>query len=122
MTDDRIRVEQTLSAWHRIEAWLEEYAPRSRRRLPPPAAEEDIRAVERELDFVIPADVRAFYRLHNGTGPGIDFAWPTWDGPLPIPEAAWDPEQDPSGCILPDGGSGPLEKLALDRRTGRVRA
>ncbi|KOY54955.1 MULTISPECIES: SMI1/KNR4 family protein [unclassified Streptomyces] len=111
MNGDRIRVEQTLTAWHRIETWLGEYAPRSHRRLPPPASEEEIRAVERELDLVIPADVRAFYRLHNGTGPDADFEWPTWDGPLPIPEGAWDPEQDPSGYVLPDGGIGPLEKV-----------
>ncbi|WP_369216340.1 SMI1/KNR4 family protein [Streptomyces flavofungini] len=112
MTDDHIRVEQALSSWRRIEAWLAEHVPRSHRRLPPPATESEIRAVEKELDLLIPADVRAFYALHNGTGPASDFDWPVWDGPLPIPADQRDPEREPSGYFLPDGGIGPLAHLA----------
>ncbi|MEU7640203.1 SMI1/KNR4 family protein [Streptomyces sp. NPDC039016] len=111
MTDDQIRARQTRDAWGRIEAWLEAHAPRSHRRLPAPAAEEEIQAVERELDVELPADLRAFYALHNGTGPDADFAWPTWDGPLPIPPDQWDPERDPSGYLLPEGGIGPVGRL-----------
>ncbi|GAB2611392.1 hypothetical protein GCM10027168_50300 [Streptomyces capparidis] len=112
MTDEQALIEQTLAAWRRIEAWLERWAPRSHRRLPPPAAEDAVLAVERDLDLVLPADLRAFYRLRDGTGPGVDFEWATWDGPLPIPQDQWDPELEPSGYLLPEGGMAPLEKLA----------
>ncbi|GGP75908.1 SMI1/KNR4 family protein [Streptomyces melanogenes] len=102
MSDDQIRVERTLAAWGRIEAWLKEHAPRSYRGLPAPAGEDEIRAVELELDLVLPADVRAFYQVRNGTGPAVDFDWSTGDRPLP----------DPSGYLLPDGdGIAPLSYL-----------
>ncbi|MFE0186570.1 SMI1/KNR4 family protein [Streptomyces sp. NPDC058989] len=101
MTDDQIRAEQTLVAWARIETWLEEHAPRTFQRLPAPATEDELRSLEQELDLTVPADVRAFYLVRNGTGPASDFDWPTsHDAP------------EPTGYFLPDGeGLGPLENL-----------
>ncbi|MDH6226936.1 SMI1/KNR4 family protein [Streptomyces sp. MJP52] len=101
MTDERIRAGRTRAAWARIETWLEENAPRTHRRLPAPATEGRLRALEQELDLRIPADVRAFYLMRDGTGPASDFAWPVSHD---------DPE--PTGYLLPDGeGIGPLEHL-----------
>ncbi|MEU3980422.1 SMI1/KNR4 family protein [Streptomyces sp. NPDC026672] len=103
MDDDRIRAERAVAAWARVESWLGRHAPRTFERLPPPAAQAEIDALERELDLRIPADVRAFYLVRNGTGPASDFDWPvSRDAP------------DPTGYFLPRGeGIGPLDKLAL---------
>ncbi|MEV8535170.1 SMI1/KNR4 family protein [Streptomyces sp. NPDC051211] len=101
MTDDQIRAEQTLVAWARIEAWLREHTPRTFQRLPAPATEDELCSLEQELDLTVPADVRAFYLVRNGTGPASDFDWPTSHD---------DPE--PTGYFLPDGeGIGPVENL-----------
>ncbi len=101
MTSNRMRVEQTLVAWARIETWLKEHAPRTFQRLPAPATEGELRSLEQDLDLTVPADVRAFYLVRNGTGPASDFDWPT---------SREDPE--PTGYFLPDGeGVGPLENL-----------
>jgi hypothetical protein len=101
MTDDRIRAAQALVAWARIETWLKEHAPRTFQRLPAPATEGELRSLEQDLDLTVPVDVRAFYLVHNGTGPASDFDWPTSDD---APE--------PTGYFLPDGeGIGPLESL-----------
>ncbi|WAZ24875.1 SMI1/KNR4 family protein [Streptomyces cinnabarinus] len=103
MTEDPIRAEQTLAAWTRIETWLRKHAPRTFERLPEPTTEDRLRSLEQELDLTIPADVRAFYLLRNGTGPASDFDWPT---------SREDPE--PTGYFLPDGeGVGPLEDLSM---------
>ncbi|MFB7573422.1 SMI1/KNR4 family protein [Streptomyces sp. NPDC056165] len=101
MTDDQIRAEQTLVAWARIETWLKEHAPRTFQRLPAPATEGELRSLEQDLDLAVPADVRAFYLVRNGTGPASDFDWPTSrDAP------------EPTGYFLPnDEGVGPLENL-----------
>ncbi|MFW5418859.1 SMI1/KNR4 family protein [Nocardiopsis sp. CNT-189] len=107
MSDELKRAEQAVVAWGRIEVWLEEHAPCSRRRLPGPAAEEEIRDVEHRLDLVIPAELRAFYLLRNGTGPASCFDWPVWGEPRPTPEEQW------GGYLLPDGGIGPVAKPAL---------
>ncbi|MCT2589101.1 SMI1/KNR4 family protein [Streptomyces sp. N2-109] len=55
--------------------------------------------------MVIPPDLRAFYRLHDGTGPAAGFDWPTHGVPLPTREEQW------GGYLLPDGGIGPLGKM-----------
>ncbi|MBD0424670.1 SMI1/KNR4 family protein [Streptomyces sp. TRM S81-3] len=103
MTGDQKRAEQTLVAWARIETWLKEHAPRTFQGLPAPATEGDVRSLEQELDLTVPADVRAFYLVRNGTGPASDFDWPTSrDAP------------QPTGYFLPAGeGIGPLENLGL---------
>ncbi|MFC9683918.1 SMI1/KNR4 family protein [Streptomyces sp. NPDC056948] len=75
MSDDQQQERAVEGAWARIEAWLEQNAPRSYRMLAPPAAEADIRAVEQDLDLTVPAGLRAFYLLHNGTGHPADFGW-----------------------------------------------
>ncbi|GAA2741912.1 SMI1/KNR4 family protein [Kitasatospora cinereorecta] len=109
MTDDQLRIEQTVAAWGRIEQWLARHAPRSHRRLPAPATEQELLAAEHAFGLRLPPDLRAFYLLHNGTGPADDFEWPTR---RPDPAEPWDPETDPSGYLLPNGGIGPLAKLA----------
>ncbi|ALV38880.1 hypothetical protein AS200_31250 [Streptomyces sp. CdTB01] len=79
-------------AWARIEAWLEQHAPRSYRMFPPPAPEADIREVEQELDLVMPPGLRAFYCLRNGTGHPTDFGWTPESGtglPPQGEETAW---------------------------------
>ncbi len=104
MIEEQRRIEQALAAWNTIEAWLEEHAPRSYQRLPAPATEEEIQAVEQDLDLAIPADLRAFYRTHNGTGPADCFNWPR-RGDAQTPEDQW------GGYLFPDGGVGPLQKM-----------
>ncbi|MEX3103742.1 MULTISPECIES: SMI1/KNR4 family protein [unclassified Streptomyces] len=79
----------------RIEAWLERYAPRSWRMLPPPAPEAEIQAVERELDLVFPPGLRAFYRLRDGTGHPADFGW------APEPSAGLPPRGQGTAWLLP---------------------
>ncbi|GGR56377.1 SMI1/KNR4 family protein [Streptomyces roseolus] len=58
------------AAWDRIDHWLLTHAPRTFATLAPPAPEEDIRAAERELGVVFPADLRASLLRHDGTRPG----------------------------------------------------
>ncbi|MEU2549805.1 SMI1/KNR4 family protein [Streptomyces roseolus] len=58
------------AAWDRIDRWLLTYAPRTFATLAPPAPEENIRATERELGVVFPADLRASLLRHDGTRPG----------------------------------------------------
>ncbi|WP_151773254.1 SMI1/KNR4 family protein [Streptomyces abyssomicinicus] len=103
MTDEQARAGQTRAAWARTERWLEANAPRTYRRLPAPATESRLRALEQELDLRVPADVRAFYLLRDGTGPASDFDWPeSRDAP------------EPTGYLLPgDEGIGPLGHLSL---------
>ncbi|MFD7459328.1 MULTISPECIES: SMI1/KNR4 family protein [unclassified Streptomyces] len=103
MNDDQVQAEFALAAWTRIETWLRQHAPRTFERLPAPAAQDDIRALEQELDLTVPADVRAFYLVRNGTGPASDFDWPV---------SGDDPQ--PTGYFLPGGeGIGPLDMLSV---------
>lgn len=55
--------------------------------------------LERDLDLRLPADVRAFYLVRNGTGPAGDFGW---GGGNP----------DPSGYVFTDYGIGPISQLS----------
>ncbi|MFF4829022.1 hypothetical protein ACFY20_40005 [Streptomyces sp. NPDC001312] len=51
--------------------------------------------------MTVPADVRVFYLVRNGTGPASDFGWPTSRD-----------AREPTGYFLPEGeGVGPLENL-----------
>lgn len=107
--DERILAERTRAAWTRIEAWLKRHAPRNYAALPPACTEERIRAHEALLGVTLPADVRAFYLLRNGTGTEADFDGPFWEGPLPMSDEQR--EEIASCCYpLPDGdGIHPLE-------------
>ncbi|MFF5523229.1 SMI1/KNR4 family protein [Streptomyces coeruleorubidus] len=95
MTDDQQQVRAVEGAWVRIEAWLERNAPRSCRMLPPPVLEADLQGVEQELDLTIPAGLRAFYRLHDGTGHPADFGW------TPEPETGLAPQGEGTAWLLP---------------------
>lgn len=95
MSDDHQQVRVVEGAWVRIEAWLERYAPRSYRMLAPPAAEADIRGVEQDLDLTVPAGLRAFYLLHDGTGHPADFGW------TPAPETGLAPHGQGTAWLLP---------------------
>ncbi|MFE7617127.1 SMI1/KNR4 family protein [Streptomyces sp. NPDC057496] len=54
------------SAWQRIEALLEQYAPLSHQSLQPPASEDRIAAAENELGMAFPEELRTLLKFHNG--------------------------------------------------------
>ncbi|GGU21143.1 SMI1/KNR4 family protein [Streptomyces coeruleorubidus] len=62
--------------------------------LAPPALEAGIQEVEQELDLTIPAGLRAFCRLHNGTGHPADFGW------TPEPETGLAPQGEGTAWLL----------------------
>lgn len=95
MSDDQQQERAVEGAWARIEAWLQQNAPRSHRMLAPPAAEADIRAAEQDLDLTIPAGLRASYLLHNGTGHPADFGW------TPEAETGLAPQCEGTTWLLP---------------------
>ncbi|WP_445530022.1 SMI1/KNR4 family protein [Streptomyces cyslabdanicus] len=109
---DQIRAEQTRAAWARIEAWLRNNAPRNYAALPPPCTEEEIRAHEARLRTVLPADVRAFYLLRNGTGHEDEFDGPEPKSMGPRRDAEWERWEPLAQCcyFLPeDTGIHPLQ-------------
>src|SRR5262245_52714386 len=53
-------------AWDRIHVWLAANAPVVLASLRPGATEEYIRAAERQMGVMLPPDVKASYRLHDG--------------------------------------------------------
>ncbi len=79
MSDDEMGAGRLPAVWSRVETWLMNNAPRTYQRLPAPGSEEEIRAAERKLGINMPADLRAFYLLHNGTGLATDFEAPVED-------------------------------------------
>lgn len=52
--------------WQRIEAWLEEHAPRTLRDLNKGATAKGIAAAEKLMGVKFPEDVKDSYRLHDG--------------------------------------------------------
>jgi cell wall assembly regulator SMI1 len=56
-------------AWARIHAWLAANAPVVLESLQPPATDEQLRDAEESMGVVLPADVRACYRVHDGQRP-----------------------------------------------------
>ncbi|MFE9093288.1 SMI1/KNR4 family protein [Streptomyces sp. NPDC007264] len=80
------------SSWDRIDGWLREHAPRTLASLGPPAADEEIRAAEQELDVAFHPDLVASLRRHNGAQDRPEaFRFPTYDrlsGVREIVEAA----------------------------------
>jgi cell wall assembly regulator SMI1 len=63
--------------WKRIEAWLDAHVPSGAGILHAGAAEEEIAATERFLGVLLPDDLRASLRLHNGqySGPWLIEGW-----------------------------------------------
>lgn len=53
-------------AWHRIEDWLSQYAPRFRAALNPPATAAEVDTVADSLGIELPADLRMWWGLSNG--------------------------------------------------------
>lgn len=61
------------TVWKRIHAWLDENAPAGYGNLRPGASAEAIQTAEKTMGLKLPADVTAFYRIHDGQGkePGL---------------------------------------------------
>lgn len=53
-------------SWHRIVSWLTVYAPQTAAGIRPPAGEETLISAEAAFARAWPADLRQWYRLHNG--------------------------------------------------------
>ena len=53
--------------WDRIEAWLKINAPEMMNHLLPGVTEQDIRKAEAIFDLALPEEVKASYRIHNGS-------------------------------------------------------
>ncbi|MGI0491638.1 SMI1/KNR4 family protein [Alkalinema pantanalense CENA528] len=62
--------------WQRIENWLKMNLPSGIGGLNPPATEEEIAAVEEQLNIRFPEDVRSSYLRHNGQD--IRSTWILW--------------------------------------------
>ncbi|MFJ6695376.1 SMI1/KNR4 family protein [Streptomyces sp. NPDC091272] len=58
-------------SWLRIENWLCEYAPAAYRSLPLAADSAAVRAAERQCGLVVPKDLVASLRRHDGSGEGL---------------------------------------------------
>jgi len=54
--------------WKRIEDWLNIHAPELTSLLQPGASEEEIQHTEALLSVTFPEDIKASYRIHNGSG------------------------------------------------------
>lgn len=52
--------------WHRIERVLEAHAPDSAKTLAPPASDRELDELEAAIHLTLPADLRAFLKIHNG--------------------------------------------------------
>ena len=60
------------ATWKRIEAGLASHAPGVLSKLQPGASDEAIRQAEQALGMELPEEVRASYRIHNGSnGAGL---------------------------------------------------
>jgi cell wall assembly regulator SMI1 len=82
MTNDLVE-----NSWDRIDGWLREHAPRTFASLATPAANEEIRAAEEELDVTFHPDLVASLRRHNGARAGAEaFRFPTNDRLLGVRE------------------------------------
>lgn len=54
--------------WKRIEDWLTIHAPELTSLLQPGVSEEDLRQTEALLNVTFPEEIKASYRIHNGSG------------------------------------------------------
>ncbi|MBP3953781.1 SMI1/KNR4 family protein [Gemmata sp. G18] len=54
------------TAWDRIHRWLAAHAPVVLASLGPPATDEHLQRAETEMGVVLPDDVKACYRIHDG--------------------------------------------------------
>ncbi|MFE2070637.1 SMI1/KNR4 family protein [Streptomyces sp. NPDC059467] len=74
-------------SWDRIDSWLREYAPRTFASLGPPAADDEIRAAQEELNVTFPPDLVASLCRHNGARGGAEaFQFMTHDRLLGLQE------------------------------------
>ncbi|WP_246380644.1 SMI1/KNR4 family protein [Micromonospora jinlongensis] len=79
------------AALDRIDAWLQQHAPRARAALRPPASEADLVAAQEAVGQPLPPDLRAWWLYADGTHSGLqaDGGWliPPGFAPYPINEA-----------------------------------
>ncbi|MEU3521999.1 SMI1/KNR4 family protein [Streptomyces sp. NPDC006654] len=74
-------------SWDRIDSWLREHAPRTFASLGPPAADDEIRAAQEELNVTFPPDLVASLRRHDGARSGEEaFRFMTHDRLLGLQE------------------------------------
>jgi cell wall assembly regulator SMI1 len=100
---DRATTERVNAAWKRIEVWLAEHAPATRRSLRPPAAAKTIDAAQRRMSVGFPADlVASLLSLCSAMVDGFGAADSTW----------WDRAFVPFASSV-DGGN-----LLVDQRPG----
>lgn len=52
--------------WKQLEQYLKEYQPEVLKTLAPPATDEDILNLEKELNIILPKDFSEFLKIHNG--------------------------------------------------------
>jgi cell wall assembly regulator SMI1 len=82
----RMTTDLVENSWDRIDGWLREHAPRTLASLGPPAAAEEIRAAEEELDVAFHPDLVASLRRHNGAQGAEAFQFTTHDRLLSVRE------------------------------------
>ncbi|MEU2424013.1 SMI1/KNR4 family protein [Streptomyces sp. NPDC007851] len=74
-------------SWDRIDSWLREHTPRTFASLGPPAADDEIRAAQEELNVTFPPDLVASLRRHDGARGGEEaFRFMTHDRLLGLQE------------------------------------
>ena len=64
--------------WNRIITWLNLHAKDIAADLNPPATEPELESVAREIGHMLPADVTASYRIHNGSRGGSGPLFAKW--------------------------------------------
>ncbi|NUT93940.1 MAG: SMI1/KNR4 family protein [Saccharothrix sp.] len=77
------------TSWHLITAWLADHAPTTAAMLSPPASEDDIRNLGREVPGGLPDELIAWWRLGDGVGrpDGAGYFLPPRFAPMPVREA-----------------------------------
>lgn len=71
--------DSVVAAWGRIEVWLADHLPATKKALRPPASLSEIKAFEAAIGHELPPAVRESYRIHNvhrGISAGILFGLP----------------------------------------------
>jgi len=86
-------MENIIESWSRISKWLEANASDVAKRLPGPAEEHDIEAVEEKIGLAFPEDLKASYLVQNGVEYGED--------ELNIVVGPYDEYNDMAFCLLP---------------------
>ena len=67
------------SSWKRIEAWLKDHAPDTRKSLKPKAADKQLASAQKRLGYKFPKELITFYKTHNGQKMDADCLVPADD-------------------------------------------